>query len=144
MTHIRTLFLLLTVIGPMHMAEQILTSIDEFYAIRALLPQYYQLFDPSFADRASVLLITIVWTLVSIMFYALLTEGVPRLLVLGFFGLFAVSEIHHVLESLTKGAYDPGAITSVPYAIVGGMLLAAVAREFRGRRPIVVTQGSLA
>jgi uncharacterized membrane protein YeaQ/YmgE (transglycosylase-associated protein family) len=144
MTHIRTLFLLLTVIGPLHMAEQILTRIDEFYAIRALLPQYYALFDPSWADQASVLLITIVWTVVSIMFYALLTEGMPRLLVLGLFGAFAASEIHHVFESLAKGAYDPGVIMSVPYAIVGGLLIHAVAREFKSRRPLMAAERSLA
>jgi hypothetical protein len=144
MTQIRTLFLLLTVIGPLHMAEQILTRIDEFYAIRGLLPRYYQLFDPSMADQASVLLITIVWTVVSIMFYALLTEGTPRLLVLGLFGLFAASEIHHVFESLAKGAYDPGVIMSVPYAIVGGLLLGAVAREFKSRRPVITAERSLA
>ena len=136
MTHIRTLFLWLTVIGPLHMAEQIFTRIDEFYAIRALFGRYYELFDPSMADQASVLLVTIVWTVVSIMFYALLTEGTPRLLVLGLFGMFAVSEIHHV--------YDPGVIMSVPYAIVGGMMVAAVAREFNSRRPIVSTERSLA
>ena len=144
MTHIRTLFLWLTVIGPLHMGEQILTSIDEFYAIRTLLGRYYELFDPSMADRASVLLVTIVWTIVSVMFYALLTEGIPRLLVLGLFGLFAVSEIHHVFESLAKGAYDPGVIMSVPYAIVGGLMVAAVAREFKSRRPILTTERSLA
>ena len=144
MTHIRTLFLWFTVIGPLHMAEQIFTRIDEFYAIRALLGRYYELFDPSMADQASVLLVTIVWTVVSVMFYALLTEGTPRLLVLGLFGLFAVSEIHHVFESLAKGAYDPGVIMSVPYAIVGAMMVAAVAREFKSRRPIVTAERSLA
>jgi hypothetical protein len=144
MTHIRTLFLWLTVIGPLHMAEQIFTRIDEFYSIRALLGGYYELFDPSMADQASVLLVTIVWTVVSVMFYALLTEGTPRLLVLGLFGIFAVSEIHHVFESLANGAYDPGVVMSVPYAIVGGMMVAAVAREFKGRRPIVTTERSLA
>jgi hypothetical protein len=144
MTHIRTLFLWLTVIGPLHMAEQMLTSIDEFYAIRGVIAQYHGLFDPSAADRASVLLITIVWTIVSILFYALLKEGTPRLLVLGMFGVFGASEIHHLVESLIKGAYDPGVITCVPYAAVGCLLVAAVAREFKSRRPIAMTERSLA
>ena len=43
-----------------------------------------------------------------------------------------------------KGAYDPGVITSVPYAIVGGMLIAAVVREFKSRRPIITAERSLA
>ena len=144
MTRIRTLFLLLTVIGPLHMAEQMLTRIDEFYSIRALVARYHALFDPSTADVASVLLITIVWTAISLLFYALLWDNTPRLVVLGLFGLFAVSEIHHFAESLMKGAYDPGVITCVPYALVGYLLVARVFRELRHRRPAVATQAALA
>lgn len=142
MTRIRTLFLLLTVIGPLHMAEQLLTSIEEFYSIRAAAARYYGLFDPSAADHASVLLITIVWTIVSVLFYALLKEGSARLVAVGLFGLFAVSEVHHIVEAVIKGGYDPGVITCVPYAIVGGLLLAAIAREFKGQGAIVLTQGA--
>ena len=51
MTRIRTLFLLLTIVGPLHMAEQMLTRIDEFHAIRALtVRHYYGLFDPASAE----------------------------------------------------------------------------------------------
>src|SRR5262249_16196182 len=99
MTRIRTLFLLLTVIGPMPMAEQMLTGIDEFYSIRALVARYHELFDPSMQDVASVLLITIVWTVVSILFCAMLWDQRPRLIVAGLFGLFGATEIHHVIES---------------------------------------------
>jgi hypothetical protein len=111
------------------MAEQLLTSIEEFYSIRALTARYYALFDPSMADHASVLLITIVWTTVSFLFYALLKEGTPRLVVTGLFGLFAATEVHHIVSSFRKGAYDPGVLTCVPYAAVGCVLVAAVARE---------------
>jgi hypothetical protein len=87
-------------------------------------------------------LITIVWTAVSLMFYVLLREGRGRLLLVGFFGLFGVTEIHHVIESLMKGAYDPGVITCVPYAIVGGLLVGAVARELRGNAgPVTAAYG---
>jgi hypothetical protein len=138
MSRIRTLFLLLTIIGPLHMGEQLMTSIEEFYMIRGLAQRnYYSLFAPSAQDHASVLLITIVWTVVSLMFYVLLREGMGRLLLVGFFGFFGVTEIHHVIESLMKGAYDPGVITCVPYAIVGGLLVGAVARELRGNASAV-------
>jgi len=143
MTRIRTLFLWLVVIGPLHMAEQLLTGIEEFYSIRGLTARYYALFDPSKADHASVLLITIVWTTVSLLVYALLKEGTPRLVVMGLFGVFAATEVHHVIESFIKGAYDPGVVTCVPYAAVGCLLIAAVARE-SARPPIVATQGSAA
>ena len=140
MTRIRTLFLLLTVIGPLHMTEQMLTSIDEFYAIRELVGGYHALFDPSHADVASVLLITIVWTFVSILFYALLWER-TRLIVMGLFGVFAVAELHHLLESLARSAYDPGVFTAVPYAVVGYLLVAAVVREMKGLGPLALPLG---
>ena len=89
-----------------------------------------------------MLLITIVWTTVSLLFYALLKEGTPRLVVIGVFGLFAATEVHHIVESFMKGAYDPGVLTCVPYAAVGCLLVATVARELTRRQLIVATQGS--
>lgn len=142
MTRIRTLFLLLTLIGPMHMGEQLLTSIDEFYMIRGLFAGYYAWFDPAATDHASVILITIVWTLVSVLFYSLLHDGPVRLIVPAIFGVFGATEIHHVIESLLKGAYDPGVITCVPYAIVGALLAAEVWREFRRESGSVVGAAS--
>ena len=145
MTRIRTLFLLLTIIGPLHMAEQMLTSVEEFHSIRALVAShYYTLFERSSADVASVLLITIVWTLVSILLYAMLHDGTPRLAVMGFFGLFGASEIHHLVESVAKGAYDPGLVTCIPYAVVGGLMVAAVAHELKLRRLVAITEKSFA
>ena len=144
MTRIRTLFLVLTVVGPLHMTEQMLTSIDEFHAIRALFAHYYGWFDPSASDLASVLLITIVWTVVSLIFLALLWDRTPRLIVVGLFGLFGAAEVHRVLQTLVKGAYDAGVITSVPYAVAGCLLVSAVARELRRPRPLVSTEAALA
>jgi Protein of unknown function with HXXEE motif len=141
MQRIQNLFLLLTIIGPLHMGEQILTSIEEFYAIRSLMPSYYALFDPAAADRATVLLITIVWTICSVLFYAILREGLPRLFVMGFFGLFAVSEVHHVIESLVTRTYDPGVVTCVPYAVVGVLMVRAVWSEFLRLRGTVAGTG---
>ena len=131
MPRIRTLFLLLTIIGPLHMAEQLLTSIDEFYTIRELFAGYYAWFDAATADHASVILITVVWTLVSVLFYSLLHDSPVRLIVPAIFGVFGATEVHHLIESLLKGAYDPGVITCVPYAAVGALLVAAVWREFK-------------
>jgi hypothetical protein len=133
MTRITRLFLLLTVIGPLHMGEQMLTSIEEFYMLRNQLGGYFALFTPAQADVATVGLITIVWTLVSLLFYAVLLGGTPRLAVLGVFGLFGVQELHHVFEALGKGGYDAGLITCVPYAVAGYYLVKAVVKEF-GRR----------
>jgi hypothetical protein len=139
MDRINKLFLLLTIIGPLHMAEQLMTSIEEFYSIQHLVGRYYTWFDPASADHATVILITVVWTTCSLMFYALLVGGLPKLAVLALFGLFGVQEVHHVVESVTTRSYDAGLITCVPYAALGCLLVAAVWKEFRGRTSAVVT-----
>jgi hypothetical protein len=134
MARIRGLFLLLTVVGPLHMVEQLLTDIEEFHMIRRSLASYYAWFDPAAADWATVVLITIVWTTVSFLFYSLLHDGWPRLIVPGMLGVFGVAEIHHVAGALRKGGYDPGVVTCLPYAWVGALLVAAVWRELRQGR----------
>jgi|SoiMethySBSTD1v2_1073268.scaffolds.fasta_scaffold17689_5 hypothetical protein len=134
MARIRTLFLLLIIIGPLHMGEQLLTGIEEFYSIRQIFGGYYAWSDPSAADHASVVLITIGWTFCSLFFYALLQDGISRLIVPAVMGLFGALEIHHLVETFQKGAYDPGVITCVPYAIVGNLLIAAVLKELRRQR----------
>lgn len=131
MERLARFFLLLVVIGPLHMFEQMLTSIEEFHWLRGHLDGYYAWFAPASADLATVLLITIVWTKVSLMLYALLVGGTARLAVLGFFGLFGVSEVHHVFEAFAKGGYEAGVVTSVPYAVAGYLLAAEVWRELR-------------
>jgi len=122
---------LLTIIGPLHMAEQMLTDIEEFHSIKRSMASYYSLFEPAAADTATVLLITIVWTVVSLGFYSMLHDGRARLIVPGVLGLFAVTEAHHVFQALAKGGYDAGLVTCLPYAAVGGLLVAAVWRELR-------------
>jgi hypothetical protein len=136
MNRINPLFLLLVVVGPLHMIEQMLTSIEEFYWLRGRLEEYYAWFAPTSADLATVILITVVWTKVSLIFYALLVGGTARLVVLALFGLFGASEVHHVFEALAKGGYDAGVITSIPYAAVGCLLVAEVWRELRRGAPL--------
>lgn len=114
------LMLTIIIVGPLHMGEQILTSIEEFYMIRGALGGWYELFPPAFADRASVLLITIVFTAISLVFYALMRGGSSALVVAGMFGLLGVTEAHHWIEAAAAGAYDPGLITSFAYVAVGG------------------------
>ena len=138
MRRIQNLFLLLIIIGPLHMGEQLLTSIEEYHAIRRALAQYYAMFDPTAADSVSVILITIVWTKVSLLVYAVLREGLPRLFVIGFLGLFAAAEAHHVIQAFAGVRYDPGLVTSVPYAALGVLMLDAVWREFRRARGMML------
>jgi hypothetical protein len=125
-------FLWLLIIGPLHMGEQLLTSIEEFFMLREQLGGYYSLFAPSFADSASVILITIVFTFASLLILAAMLGGRARLAVAGLFGLLGVGEIHHVIGSIAKGGYDPGVVTCVAYFAVGCLMVREVWRELRG------------
>jgi hypothetical protein len=131
MERIQNAWLWLTVIGPLHMAEQLMTGINEYHMIKEQVGGYYAWFAPQDTDWATVLLITIVWTFVSVLFYGVLKGGRALLAVTGFFGLFGASEIHHVFEQLTKTTFEPGVLTSVPYCAAGVLMLIAVWREFR-------------
>ena len=133
MDRINRLFLLLVVVGPLHMIEQMLTSIEEFYWLRGQLDGYYAWFAPASADLATVILVTVVWTKVSLILYAILIGGVARLVVLAMFGLFGAQEVHHVVEAVVKGGYDAGVVTSIPYAVVGCLLVTEVWRARQHR-----------
>ena len=74
MSRIQKLFLLLIVIGPLHMAEQLVTSIEEFYSIQHFFAGYYAWFPPAAADHASVILITIIRQVTRAQAYAPLDE----------------------------------------------------------------------
>lgn len=139
MSRIRGLFLWLTVVGPLHMIEQLMTDIEEFHMIKRSLASYYTLFQAAAADWATVVLITVVWTLCSLLFYSALHDGWPRLIVPGLLGLFALTELHHVIEALQKRGYDAGVVTCVPYAAIGALLVAAVWRELRQGQRTAVT-----
>lgn len=131
MERIQRLWLWLTIVGPLHMGEQMITGINEYHMIKEQVGGYYALFSPADTDWATVLLITIVWTFVSLLFYAVLKGGRAMLAVMGFFGVFGVTEIHHVIEQLVKTSFEPGVITCIPYSAVGVLMVIAVWKEFR-------------
>ena len=131
MTRIQDLWLWLTIVGPLHMTEQMITGINEYHMIKEQVGFYYALFAPQDTDWATVLLITIVWTFVSLLFYAVLRGGKAMLAVMGFFGFFGVTEIHHVFEQMAKTSFEPGVLTSIPYCAVGVLMMIAVWKEIR-------------
>jgi len=136
MQRIQKLWLGLTIIGPLHMAEQLMFGIDEYYSIKDLMGGYYAWFAPSDTDWATVVFITIVWTFISVLFYGLLRGGRALLAVMGLFAFFAMQEIHHVIEAIAKMAYDPGIITCIPYVYVGVLLAIALWHEFQSQRGV--------
>jgi hypothetical protein len=133
MEKIRKLVLWLVILGPIHLAEH-------FYDVKRHLAAYYGWFDPAFADAATAILMTLVGTLLALALLAALHEGTPSLVVAGLFGLFGAQSIHHVFEALLSRSYNPGLVTSIPYLIVGNMLVKAVWRELRQQR----VQGAVA
>ena len=140
MERIHGLFMWLIVIGPIHIAEQLFTSIEEFHMLRDQLGGYYALFSPSFADSASVILITMVFTLVSLMLYGMLVGGRGRTIVLSMFGLLGVGEIHHAIAAVSERSYDPGLATCFAYVVIGGLLLREL---WRGSAATVLAAGVL-
>jgi hypothetical protein len=130
---LQMLMLAIIAVGALHMGEQLMTSIEEFYMIRDALGGWYDLFPAAWADQASVLLITIVFTAISLVFYALMRGGAAPLAVAGAFGLLGVGEAHHWIAAAQKGGYDAGVVTSVAYVAVGALLLREVFAEAKIR-----------
>lgn len=116
------LFLLITAIGAAHMGEQLLFGIEEFYMLRRQVERWRALFPPVLHDHANVILITLVFLFVSMLIYAAMRGGKATATAMLLFGILGVSEAHHWIEALTARAYDPGLVTSLPFALVGGLL----------------------
>jgi hypothetical protein len=128
------LMLAIIIVGVAHMGEQLVTSIEEFYVVRDAFGGWYGLFPADHADHASVLLITIMFTAISLVFYALMRGGIAPLIVAGVFGVLGIAEGHHWISALEKGSYEPGLLSSFAYVGVGLLLVIEVVREARARR----------
>jgi len=134
MERIQKWFLAIALMGPLHMAEQLATSVDELSRGRWWLDAHYRWFTWTDPDRATVVLITVVFTAITLACYALLVGGLPRLIAVALFGLLAAHEFHHVFEAIGKRGYDPGLVTGIPYAHAGNALLKSVWQEFKRTR----------
>lgn len=134
------LFLAITFVGMLHMAEQLKFGIEEFHMLRGQLGGWYALFPAELADHASVLLITIVFASVSFMLYALMRGGRAALCVVGLFGALGVAEAHHWIQAAMQGGYDSGVVMSVPYVALGAWILVETRRAFRALRRHAVAQ----
>lgn len=125
------LFLALMILGPVHLGEQLLTSVEELDLFKGLVADYYAAFSWLDSDRATVVLIMIVFTLFSYLVFGVLAGGIQRLAVLALFGLLGIGESHHLIESVRTLDYDAGLITAIPYVVLGSLLVVAVRRELR-------------
>jgi len=119
----------LLVILPLHGLEQFLTGFDELYELQGQVGAVLGLF----ADRDAgiVFMVFAVVFLVMTFMYCALRSGRARVVGFAFFGISGLIESHHVIKTIVQLDYFPGAVTALPFAIVGGMLLRAVVREWR-------------
>src|SRR5262245_26763540 len=135
MKEIRYWFRWLPVILVLHGVEQLLTGLDELYELQGQVGFVLGLF----ADRDAgiVVLVFAVVILVQAFVLGLLGGGALRLLGPGFFALAALGESHHVVKTVLRAEYFPGAVTAVPYVVVGALLLRAVVRELSAGRAVL-------
>jgi hypothetical protein len=128
------LMLLIIVIGVVHIGEELMFGIEEFYKLRTAFDPWYALFPADRVDEAHMLLITLVGTIFSLGFYAMMRGGIPALLVIGAFGGIGLKEAYHWVEALRAGTYTSGLVTSFAYVWVGWQIKQEVQRELRLRR----------
>ena len=126
----RLLFWLM-IIGVLHMSEQLIFGVEELQLFKPMVADYYQAMAGIGADRATVVLVTVIVTFFTWLCYAILAGGRLRLAALGFFGVLGAGEGHHVIQAIVKGGYEPGLLTCVPYSWTGVLMLIAVWREYR-------------
>ena len=119
----------LLVILPLHGIEQFMFGFDELYELQGQVGAVVDLF-PS-RDAGIVFMVFAVVMLVMTFMYCVLGSGRGRLVGFAFFGASGLIESHHVIKTIVQLDYFPGAVTAVPFAIVGGLLLRAVVREWR-------------
>jgi hypothetical protein len=120
----------------LHGVEQLLFGLDELYELEGQVGFVLGLFPDR--DAGIVVLVFAVVLLVQTFVYGLLSGGALRLLGPGFIGLAALGESHHVIKTILRAEYFPGAVTAVPYVIVGALVLRAVARELSAGRGTVL------
>jgi hypothetical protein len=113
----------------LHMSEQLVFGIGELTALKRILAVYYGWFEQP--DYGTVILVTVIATLVNLLFFGCLCGGLWQRTAAGFFGLIGIAELHHVIETIRAGHYTPGTVTAVPYVAVGILLLRALVREHR-------------
>jgi hypothetical protein len=122
-------FALLVLIGPIHVAEQLMFGLDTLYELRAMFAGYYSLF--ANPDVGTVLLVIFAVTLVQSFLLAVLASGRWRLLVAGFFGFMGLVEMHHLVQTVVQAKYFPGVVTSIGHVWIGAMVFRAVIREWQ-------------
>ena len=130
MKDIRHYLGMIILILPLHGIEQFLTGLDELYELQGQVSAVLDLFGP-YRDYGITLMVFLVVILVATFLRLTLTGGRARLIGFAFFGVSGVIESHHVIKTIVHLDYFPGAVTAIPFAVAGALLLRAVVREWR-------------
>ena len=129
MRDVRYWFGWLPIILVLHGIEQLMFGLDELYELQGQVGMVLGLFTNR--DAGIVVLVFAVVLLVQLFVYAFLVGGRGRLLAPFFFGVAALGESHHIIKTILRLDYFPGAVTAVAYVAVGILLLRAISREYR-------------
>ena len=132
MRDVRYWFGWLPIILILHGIEQLLFGLDELYELQGQVGVVLDLFTNR--DAGIVVLVFAVVLLIQAFVYASLVGGRWRLLGPTFFGVAALGESHHIIKTIVRLDYFPGAITAVAYVAVGALLLRAIVREFKSSK----------
>lgn len=128
---LRQLLLVAIALLPFHMVEQLLFGLDELYELQAQVGSVVNVFpDP---DTATVVLVFGVVMAVLFFCYGFMTGGVPRLIAASFFGLEFMFEGHHIVKTIVRGTYFPGAVTAIAFVVLGALVLIAARRDFHSQ-----------
>jgi hypothetical protein len=132
MDRIRRLFLLLALVAPLHMLEQVALGDNELARLTAALARYSAQF--ASAEQATGVLVTVVGAGALFLAYGLLAGGTVRLMSTAVFAVASLTEFHHVVETFVRGAYHAGFFTATLSVTFGVLLLVAIRAEYRRSR----------
>ena len=120
---------LIGIIDVLHLSEQMLFGLDELSTLKHILASYYSWFPQP--DYGTVVLAMLASAILFSVVCAAMAGGVGRIVAGGIVGMIALSEAHHLCETLAAGHYTPGSVTAIPYVAAGVMLFRALYREHR-------------
>ncbi len=118
---------LIGIIDVLHLSEQMLFGLEELTMLRRILAGYHGWFRQP--DYGTVVLAIIASTMLFSVVFAAMAGGVGRVVAGGLVGVIAISEVHHLCETVYAGHYRPGSVTAIPYVAVGVMLFRSLFRE---------------
>ena len=114
-------------------AEQLELGRDDLDDAKRLLAATNAVFGDAY--YASVVLLTAATGLTLLLLLATLAGRRSRMRAAGVFGVIAVAELHHVVETIARRAYSPGTASAVLLASAGALLLHTVGRELKASAP---------